>query len=87
MPTIGPSGIGAPQVHMPNVMVAAPAMPQLHAPPPPSLAGGLPKLPAGPKLGAVKKPGNWTTYAPLIIILNLIFLAAIGLILYFVYKP
>jgi len=47
----------------------------------------LPKLPPAPKVPTVKKPGNWTSYAPLIIILNLIFLAAVGLVLYFVYKP
>jgi hypothetical protein len=49
--------------------------------------GALAKLPAAPKVRTVKKLGNWTSYAPLIIILNLIFLAAVGLVLYFVYKP
>jgi hypothetical protein len=87
MPTIGPSGIGAPQVRMPSATVAAPppVMPHFQPPPPPSM-GALPKLPPSPKLGA-RKPGSWTGYAPLIIILNLIFLAAVGLVLYFVFKP
>ena len=88
MPTIGPSGIAAPQLRMPSATVATPPpmMPHLHAPPPPSM-GALPKLPPAPKVPTLKKPGNWTSYAPLIIILNLIFLAAVGLVLYFVYKP
>lgn len=87
MPTIGPSGIGAPQVRMPSAAVSAPppVLPQLHAPP--VSASALPKLPAGQRLPALKKPGNWTSYAPLIIILNLIFLAAVGLVLYFVFRP
>jgi hypothetical protein len=46
-----------------------------------------PKLPPGPKLPVLKKPGNWTSYIPLIVILHLIFVAAVGLVLYFVYRP
>jgi hypothetical protein len=86
MPTIGPSGVGAPQVRMPSATVSTPqppALPPLRVPP---LSVAPPKLPA-PKLPGVKKPGNWTSYAPLIIILHLIFVMAVGLVLYFVYKP
>ena len=73
-----------PHLQMPGATVSAPPVPHLQIP---SVTVPPPKLPPGPKLPGLKKPGTWATYAPLIIILNLIFLAAVGLVLYFVFKP
>ncbi len=87
MPTIGPSGVGAPQVRMPSATLSAPPSPVLPPLQVPPLSMVPPKLPPGPKLPVLKKPGNWTSYIPLIVILHLIFVAAVGLVLYFVYRP
>jgi hypothetical protein len=38
-----------------------------------------------PAKGAGKKKTSWTSYVPLIVILNLLLLAAVGLILYFIF--
>jgi hypothetical protein len=54
-----------------------------------SLRPTMAALPASvfaPKPPALKKPKNWTGYTPLIIILNLVFLAGVGLVLYFIFK-
>jgi hypothetical protein len=72
-----------------------PAVPALHIPPPvPHVHLQTPPIPQAAKVAAilstapkaVKKPGKWATYAPLIVILNLILVAALSLLLYFVLK-
>ena len=64
-----------------------PAAPPMHWPPAPQVAA--PKVPgvaisAVPAAKANKKPGGWTAWVPLIVILNLLLLAAVGLVLYFI---
>jgi hypothetical protein len=66
-------------------MAVAPAVPAMQWPAPPAIA--TPKAaipPPGPQAG--KKTQGWTAYVPLIVILNLLVLAAVGLVLYFILK-
>jgi hypothetical protein len=47
----------------------------------------VPKPPAAlPVQAGGKKAGVWASYAPLIVILNLLLLAAVSLVLYFLFK-
>jgi len=70
--------------HFPSMAVPQP-IPAVHLPAPPAVSA--PKLslamPASPK--PAKKSG-WAAYAPLIVILNLLLLAAVSLVLYFILK-
>lgn len=83
-PVMPKVSVAMPPMQMPSATVSAPQVPHLQIPP---VTLAPPKLPPGPKLPAAKKAGTWATHAPLIIILNLIFLAAVGLVLYFAFKP
>ena len=57
-------------MHLPSVQ--APKIPQLTVP--------------APSAGkSAKKKGGWTAYIPLIVILNLLLLAGVGLVLYFIF--
>jgi len=57
-------------MHLPSVQ--APKIPQLTVP-----------VPSAGK--SAKKKGGWTAYIPLIVILNLLLLAGVGLVLYFIF--
>jgi hypothetical protein len=75
--------------HLPSMTVPPMTVPQpipaVHVPTPPAIPA--PKLsltmPASPKPG---KKSGWAAYAPLIVILNLLLLAAVSLVLYFILK-
>jgi hypothetical protein len=75
-----------PHLQMPAPVIAAPPpVPSVQWPATPQLQ--VPKVPtfsAAAEKGS-KKTG-WTAYVPLIVILNLLLLAAIGLVLYFIFK-
>jgi hypothetical protein len=76
MPSLQPS---APHLAMP---VPTPIhLPSVPAPKVPSLEIKVPP----PAKGAEKKKVSWTSYVPLIVILNLLLLAAVGLVLYFIF--
>ena len=76
MPSLQPP---APHLAMP---VPTPMhLPSVPAPKVPSLEI---KVPA-PAKGAEKKKTSWKSYVPLIVILNLLLLAAVGLVLYFIF--
>jgi hypothetical protein len=92
-PIAAPMGLQMPWVPppVPSIQVSAPpmavapAVPAMQWPAPPAIA--TPKAaipPPGPQAG--KKTQGWTAYVPLIVILNLLVLAAVGLVLYFILK-
>jgi len=72
---------------IPSVQAPAPHIPSPQSPPLPSASVQMPPVPPvaiPPVAKGGKKPRGWTAYVPLIVILNLILLAAVGLVLYFV---
>jgi hypothetical protein len=76
MPSLSPSG--------PHLAMSAPApihLPSVQAPKVPSVEIKLPP----PSKGTEKKKAKWTSYVPLIVILNLLLLGAVGLVLYFIF--
>jgi len=85
-----------PSLQPPSLQVAAPRQPAAPAvqwapPPLPSVMATPPQMPSvpvpsvpTPKAG--KKKSSWVSYAPLIVILNFLLLAAVSLILYFTVK-
>ena len=85
---VSPPAIPSVQVpHLPSPHLPPPLpSPSVHVPTIPSVA--IPKMPSPPVLAtkAGKKPRGWTAYAPLIVILNLLLLAAVGLVLYFIFQ-
>lgn len=76
MPSLQPSG--------PHLAMPAPTPMQFPSVPTPQVPSLEIKVPP-PAKGAGKKKTSWTSYVPLIVILNLLLLAAVGLILYFIF--
>lgn len=99
-PPAAPPAGSVPKISLP--MPAMPPIPQVAVPPPPPppaiqwtppvpavampKAPTAPPVPGGTKLGSAKKARAKTSYIPLIVILNLLLLAAVCLVLYFVFK-
>jgi hypothetical protein len=77
-----------PSIEVPNPpRVVPPPMPAAQWPAQPPLT--MPKAPTVPPIPGPppgKKPQRWTAFVPLIVILNLLLLAAVSLVLYFVLK-
>jgi hypothetical protein len=77
-----------PSIEVPNPpRVVPPPMPAVQWPAPSPLSiPNAPTVPPIPSPPPGKKPQRWTAFVPLIVILNLLLLAAVSLVLYFVLK-
>lgn len=96
-PNQAPAAGGQPKLSIPvppplpplpvPVMAVPPPVPPMPRPTPPAIqVPGIPKLSTKAPKAEGKKTSGWTAYAPLIVILNLLLLAAVSLVLYFILK-